>query len=108
MNLNEYTFKYRPFFEAVTKNSPIALETAIRLSFELTKPVPKILKYNNFFAVANQPTKKYKQFNTPFEGIKYGLNLIINNPNFAKLKLGTLKANPELQTKRIFAALYND
>jgi hypothetical protein len=104
----EYIYKYRPFFEAVAAKFPIAKETALKLSYELTKPQIKILKINNFFAVANNQTKKFKQFNTPFEGIEYGLKLIVNNPKFTELKLGTLKANPELQTKKILSAFYND
>lgn len=108
MTLAEYTYKYRAFFEPIVKNKPISLEAALRLSYELTKPVPKILKYNNFFAVANKASKKYNKYLTPFEGITQGINLIVNQKDFTTLKLGTLKANPELQTKRIIAAFYND
>ena len=108
MSFAEYTYKYRAFFEPIVKNKPISLEAALRLSYEITKPVPKILKYNNFFAVANKGTKKYKQYLTPFDGISNGINLIINKKEFTDLKLGTLKANPELQTKRIIQAFYND
>lgn len=108
MSYLEFLYKYRNFFEAIVKNSPLSLEAATRLSYELTKPVPKILKYNNFYAIANKESKKYKQYLTPFEGIKSGVNLITGNPKFNELKLGTLKANPELQTKRILEAYYND
>ena len=108
MNFVDYTSKYRAFFEPILKNKPISLEAALKLSYELTKPVPKILKYNNFFAVANKSTKKYNKYLTPFDGITQGINLIINQKDFTALKLGTLKANPELQTKRILAAFYND
>jgi hypothetical protein len=108
MNYNEFVYKYRAFFEPIVKNTPLSLEAALQLSYELTKPVPKILKVNNFFAVANKEQKKYKQYLTPFEGIKSGVQLIINNPQFETLKLGTLKANPELQATRIIKSFYND
>lgn len=108
MSYAEYTYKYRAFFEPIVKNKPISLEAALRLSYELTKPVPKILKFNNFFAVANKGTKKYNKYLTPFDGISSGINLIVNKKEFTDLKLGTLKANPELQTKRIIQAFYND
>lgn len=108
MTYNDFASKYTNFFAPIVRNTPISLDAALKLSYELTKPVPKTLKYNNFFAIANQQTKKYKQYLTPFDGIKAGLNLLLSNKDFIALKLGTLKANPDLQVKRILAAFYTD
>lgn len=109
MTLNDYSNKYRLFFEAVSKNTAINPVTATELSYRLTKNGSDYYtKYNNFYAIADKNTRKYKKYLTPFEGIQAGVNLILKSPYWEANKLGTLKANPELQTKRILSLIFAD
>jgi len=97
------------FFEAVTKGTALNPVTALELSYRLTKNGSSYYtKYNNFYAIADKNTFKYKKYLTPFEGIQSGVNLILNNPIWTQYKLGTLKANPSLQTRRISSLIFAD
>jgi len=109
MTPKQYTDKYGLFFESVAKNTAINTITAIELSYLITKEGSSYFtKYNNFYAIAAKKSKKYKKYNTPYLGIEAGINLIVNSPIWVNNKLGTLKANPDLQTKRITSLYFTD
>lgn len=109
MTLTEFTNKYKLFFEAVAKGTAINPVTALELSYRLTKNgSPYYTKYNNFYAIADKNSRKYKKYLTPFDGIKAGVNLILKSPYWESNKLGTLKGNSALQTKRILSLIFAD
>ena len=96
---NFFFTKYRPYFQAVTEKTPINTDALMKLSFDLVGSKPKLQKANNFFAIARG--NKYNAYQTPFAGIQGGIDLFVNNPQFAKLKIGTLKANGVKQYERL-------
>jgi hypothetical protein len=75
------------------------------LSFHLTKGDPKLLKKNNFFNVRKSNSQVVNKYLTPFDGIRQGLDLIVNNPKFKDLKVGTTKANAKIQFERLIQIL---
>jgi hypothetical protein len=101
MNLPEFKARYSSFFEAVASKTAIAPDTALEISYYLSGTNPKLLKQNNFFALADSKARKYKSYSTPFEGISEGITALVNSRKWTTNKLGTLRANPALQTKRI-------
>lgn len=96
---NFFYSKYQMYFDALTAKTAINSNALLKLSFDLVGNNPKLLKANNFFAIARGD--KYNAYLTPFEGIQGGIDLLTNNPNFAKLKIGTLKANAVKQYERL-------
>jgi cell division septation protein DedD len=87
------------YFEAVAQKTPINTDALMKLSFDLVGNKPKLQKANNFFAIARGD--KYNAYQTPFAGIQGGIDYLVNNPQFAKLKIGTLKANAVKQYERL-------
>jgi hypothetical protein len=71
----------------------------MKISFELVGSNDKLLKANNFFAIARGD--KYNSYTTPFYGIQAGVDLFVNNPKFKDLKIGTLKANAVKQYEKL-------
>jgi hypothetical protein len=109
MSLTDFNNKYGLFFKAVAGNTAINPQTALELSYRLTKNGSQYYtKNNNFYAIADKNSRKYKKYLTPFEGIEAGVNLILKNPIWTANKLGTLKANPKLQTQRILSLFFAD
>jgi hypothetical protein len=109
MTLQDFNAKYRLFFESITNKTAINPITAMELSYRLSKNGSDYFtKNNNFYAIADINSRKYKKYLTPFEGIEAGVNKIVNSPMWTQYKLGTLKANPALQTKRILELLFAD
>lgn len=99
MNFDQFVKKYSSFFFVVTQKTAINPVALMQISFLLTGSKTNLLKFNNFFAVARNNV--FNKYSTPFAGIEAGVNLIVNNPKFAVLKAGTLKANPEKQVEKI-------
>lgn len=107
MTLGEFRAKYGMFFTAVADKTAMNPETALELSYRLTDSGSEYFtRHNNFYAVADKFSKKYRRYPTPFTGIEAGLSLIIGNKLWTDRKLGTLKGNAALQTKRILATIY--
>lgn len=96
---NFFYAKYQMYFDAITAKTPINAAALIKLSYDLVGNKPKLQKANNFFAIARGD--KYNAYLTPFDGIQGGIDLLINNPKFTKLKIGTLKANAIKQYERL-------
>jgi cell division septation protein DedD len=96
---NFFYSKYKMYFEAVAQKTPINTDALMKLSFDLVGTKPKLQKANNFFAIARGD--KYNAYQTPFAGIQGGIDYLVNNPQFAKLKIGTLKANAVKQYERL-------
>lgn len=96
---NFFYSKYKMYFEALTKKTPINADALLAISFDLVGSNPKLQKANNFFAIARGD--KYNSYTTPFEGIQAGIDFFVNNPNFVNLKVGTLKANSVKQYERL-------
>ena len=94
---NIYAIKYLTFFSAIALKSAINPLALLKLSYDITKGDPKLIKFNNFFAVKSKNSNVFNKYNTPFDGIIAGLDVIKNHPDFAKTKVGTLKANENLQ-----------
>lgn len=102
MTLQQYSDCYDKFFIVVSQKSPINPAALLTISYLIILKRPEkreLLRYNNFFAIARD--KKFKKFSTPFEGINSGIDLIVQNPKFAALKIGTLKANPIKQVEKL-------
>jgi hypothetical protein len=89
--------KYLSFFTAVALKSAINPLALLQLSYDITSGNPKLIKLNNFFAVKPKNAKDFHKYSTPFDGINAGLEVIKNHPDFEKTKIGTLKANENLQ-----------
>jgi hypothetical protein len=102
---NNIKQNYLIFFNAVAAKSAINSLALLRLSYDLTNGDSKLIKNNNFFAVKSKNSNVFNKYSTPFEGIAAGLEVIKNNPNFDKLKLGTLKANENLQYLKLRSLL---
>lgn len=93
--------KYLPYFNAVANKSPLNAMALLQLSYQITQGNPKLLKINNFFATKPKTSKFFHKYNTPFDGIYSGMELIKNHPEFNKQRIGTLKANEILQLKKL-------
>jgi hypothetical protein len=96
---NYFVSKYKMYFDALTQKTAINSDALLAISFELVGSKPKLQKVNNFFAIARGD--KYNSYTTPFEGIQAGVDFFVNNPKFAALKIGTLKANSVKQYERL-------
>lgn len=96
---NFFYSKYKMYFEAITQKTPINADALLAISFDLVGSNNKLQKANNFFAIARGD--KYNSYTTPFDGIQAGIDLFVNNPKFAALKIGTLKANAVKQYERL-------
>ena len=96
---NFFYSKYKMYFDATTQKSAINADALLAISFDLVGSKPKLQKANNFFAIARGD--KYNSYTTPFEGIQAGVDFFTNNPKFAALKIGTLKANAVKQYERL-------
>jgi hypothetical protein len=94
---NIYAMKYLTFFTAIAIKSAINPISLIKLSYDITSGDPKLIKNNNFFAVKGKTAKDFNKYSTPFDGINAGLEVIKQHPDFEKTKIGTLKANENLQ-----------
>ena len=93
--------KYLSFFTAVALKSAINPLALLKLSYDITGGDPKLIKFNNFFAVKPKNSKDFHKYNTPFEGVNAGLEVIKSHPEFEKTKIGTLKANETLQYQKL-------
>lgn len=92
---------YLNFFTAVAVKSAINPISLLKLSYDITNGDPKLIKFNNFFAVKSKNSNVFHKYNTPFDGISAGLDVIKNHPDFEKTKIGTLKANENLQYNKL-------
>jgi hypothetical protein len=102
---NLYQLKYLNFFTAIALKSAINPISLLKLSYDITSGDPKLIKFNNFFAVKTKNANVFNKYSSPFDGINAGLDVIKNNPNFAKTKIGTLKANENLQYLKLKSLL---
>jgi hypothetical protein len=100
-NYQEFCLRYGMIFDHLFTPTSISPVVGKKISYQLTMGKPMLLKQNNFFAIANADTKKYKRFSTPMEGVQSGIDLILKNPSYAINKVGTLKANPKKQLQKI-------
>ena len=89
--------KYLDYFAAVALKSAINPISLLKLSYDLTANNQKLLKQNNFFAVKPKNGQVFNKYGTPFDGINAGLEIIKNHPEYERSKIGTLKANENLQ-----------
>lgn len=97
--------KYLDYFAAVALKSAINPISLLKLSYDLTNGNQKLLKNNNFFAVKPKNGEVFHKYATPFDGINAGLDIIKNHPEFEKTKIGTLKANENLQYQKLRSLL---
>lgn len=95
-----FTKKYGMYFDVVLVKYPISSSVAQIISYDLIHNKPILLKANNFFAIADH-NKVFKRFSTPWDGIESGVKKIVQDPKFAQLKVGTLKANPKKQLQKV-------
>jgi hypothetical protein len=94
--------KFVPWFIAVAKKTAINPQALMKISNDLTKHNPKLLKHNNFFAVKPRDTEKdFHKYKTPHDGIQAGVDIITRHPKFQQNKIGTLKANENLQYQKL-------
>lgn len=105
MTFKEYAAKYGAFFTSVCNKTAINPAALLTLSYQQIENKPQLLKVNNLFAVQNGG--KLKTYKTPFEAIENAIQVITANPEFTRQKIGTLRANPKLQFKKIRAILAN-
>lgn len=89
--------KYLDFFTAIALKSAINPISLLKLSYDLTKGDPKLIKTNNFFAIKPKNGNVFHKYNTPFDGIEKGLEIIKSHPEYEVSKVGTLKANENMQ-----------
>ena len=94
---NIFKAKYINYFTAATLKTAINPIALLKLSYDINNGNTKLLKNNNFFAVKPKNGKDFNKYATPFEGINSGLDIIKSHPDFEKSKVGTLKANENLQ-----------
>lgn len=107
MSLAEYRAKYGMFFKAVSEKTALHPDAAIEISYYIVRcDLDFFTKKNNFFAIADRANAKYRSYSTPFEGIQAGLALITGHSIWSEKKLGTLKANPALQTRRVMILMH--
>lgn len=92
---------YLPYFTAVAVKSSLNPISLLKLSYDITNGNKKLLQSNNFFGIKPKGGKDFHKYKTPFDGINAGIDLIKNNPNFVKNKIGTLKANESMQHLRL-------
>jgi hypothetical protein len=104
-NYQEFCMRYGMIFDHLFTPTSISPVVGKKLSYQLTLGKAPLLKQNNFFAIANSDTKKYKRFSTPMEGVQSGIDLILKNPLYTANKVGTLKANPKKQLQKIQSML---
>lgn len=76
-------------------------EALIRISNDLLAHRQRLARHNNYFAIGSGAGANYRSYPTPAAGIQAGIEKILSNPEFAKLKIGTLKANPDVQYARL-------
>lgn len=105
ISYNTLANKYFNFFSAVAFKSAINPLSLIRLSWDITQGDPKLIKNNNFFAVKPKNSDVFHKYSTPFEGIEKGLDIIKSHPDYGKSKIGTLKANENLQYLKLKSLL---
>jgi hypothetical protein len=96
---NFYYSKYKMYFDSVAAKTALNADALIAISYDITHNNPKLLKANNFFGIMRGA--KYNSYTTPFNGIQAGIDLFLNNPKFATLKMGTLKANAVKQYEKL-------
>jgi hypothetical protein len=104
-NYQDFCLKYGMVFDHLFDKSSINPSVGKKISYQLTLGKSPLLKQNNFFAIANKESKKYKRFSTPMEGVQSGIDLILSNPLYSINKVGTLKANPKKQLSKIQSLL---
>lgn len=75
-------------------------EALIRISRDLLANRQRLARHNNYFAIGSG-TGNYRSYPTPAAGIQAGIEKILGNPEFVKMKIGTLKANPDVQYARL-------
>ena len=85
-----------------TSLHPMAL---YRISQDLLANRSRLIKHNNFFAIGPGSGANYRSYPTPAAGIQAGIDLITKHPEFVSRKIGTLKANPDAQYRRIASML---
>ena len=96
---NFFYSKYKMYFDAMAQKTAINPDALIKISFDIVGSNNKLIKANNFFGIARG--QKYNSYTTPFAGIQAGIDLFLNNPNFAANKMGTLKANAVKQYEKL-------
>lgn len=90
--------KFIPWFVYVAKKTAINPNALMRISNDLTRNNPKLLKHNNFFATKpNNPDKDFHKYKTPADGIQAGVDILMKHPKWTENKIGTLKANEQKQ-----------
>ena len=89
--------KYLDFFTAIAIKSAINPISLLKLSYDINQGDTKLIKSNNFFAIKPKNGNVFHKYATPFEGIEKGLEIIKSHPNYEVSKVGTLKANENLQ-----------
>lgn len=89
-----------PFVIHASRKWPVHPDVMAQLICDLSMDHSKLIKQNNFFAIAG-PNKKFHTYSTPIDGIDAGMHLLTNNPQFTNQKIGTLKGNPKLQLAKI-------
>ena len=99
--ISYFKSNYLNFFTAVAIKSAINPISLLKLSYDITNGDPKLIKFNNFFAVKSKNSNVFHKYNTPFDGITAGLDVIKNHPDFEKTKIATLKANEKMQYEKL-------
>lgn len=94
---NIFKLKYLNFFTAIAIKSAINPISLIKLAYDINQGDQKLIKTNNFFAIKPKNGKVFNNYTTPFEGIEKGLEIIKSHPEYEVSKVGTLKANENLQ-----------
>ena len=95
--------RYDMIFGLMASQTPISPEALLKIAFDLTGDSPKMLKNNNPFAIHSKGTPA--KYSTIFIGVAHGISAITQNPSFGALKIGTLKANSQLQYIRLKSML---
>lgn len=93
--------KYLPYFAAVASKTALNPVSLVMLSYDIINGNKKLLKQNNFFGLKPKDGSVFHNYNTPFTGIKSGIDLIQNHKNFTSSKVGTLKANEIKQYQKM-------
>ena len=101
ISLQQMIMAYLPFFNVVASESAINPMALLQLSYDITGGNIKLLKANNFFAIKSLSAKDFHKYPTIFDGINAGIDKLKSHPDFAKNKIGTLKANQNLQYQKL-------
>jgi hypothetical protein len=101
INLQQMIMAYLPFFNVVASESAINPMALLLLSHDITQGNIKLLKANNFFAIKYKTAKDFHKYPTIFDGINAGIDKLKSHPDFVKNKIGTLKANQNLQYQKL-------